>query len=96
MSRTRISVEAERDLDGIAEYTKATWGWRQAERYLTKLEEGIELLGSHPTIGRNCGAIRTGLRRFEVGSHVVFYFVDADGILVLRVLHQQMLPAKNV
>jgi plasmid stabilization system protein ParE len=35
------------------------------------------------------------LRRFEIGSHVVFYLVETGGILVVRVLHQQMLPSKN-
>jgi toxin ParE1/3/4 len=95
VARVRISSEAERDIDGIASYTISTWGWRQTEQYLAKLEECFDLLGNNPAIGRNCDGIRAGLRRFEIGSHVVFYLVEAGGILVVRVLHQQMLPSKN-
>jgi toxin ParE1/3/4 len=94
--RIRISLEAEHDLDAITEYTKATWGWRQADQYLAKLEGAIELLASQPSIGRACDSIRRGLRRFEIGSHVLFYCSDAEGILVVRVLHKQMLPLGNL
>jgi plasmid stabilization system protein ParE len=34
------------------------------------------------------------LRRFEVGKHVVFYRLNPGGIRIVRVLHQQMIPAK--
>ena len=94
MGRVRISSEAEQDIDGITSHTMGTWGWRQAEQYLGKLEECFDLLGNNPAIGRNCDGIRAALRRFEIGSHVVFYLVEAGGILVVRVLHQQMLPSK--
>jgi toxin ParE1/3/4 len=87
-----ISVEAEADIDSIAEYTKNTWGWRQTEQYLAKLEDGFELLAMNPLIGRPCDSVRNGLRRFEVGSHVVFYDSGTDCILIVRLLHRRMLP----
>jgi len=34
------------------------------------------------------------LRRFEHGKHVVFYLSELDNILIVRVLHQQMIPDK--
>jgi plasmid stabilization system protein ParE len=36
-----------------------------------------------------------GLRRIEIGRHVVFYREDAGGILVSRILHQRMLPERH-
>jgi toxin ParE1/3/4 len=89
----RISVEGESDLDNIAAYTTTNWGWRQTDKYLAKLEDGFDLLARNPTIGRSCDAIRAGLRRFEIGSHVVFYLPEPNGVLIVRVLHEQMLPA---
>jgi toxin ParE1/3/4 len=89
-----VSAEAEADIDSIAEYTKNTWGWRQTDQYLANLEDGFELLALNPFIGRRCDSIRLGLRRFEVGSHIVFYDSDVDGIRIIRVLHERMLPAK--
>jgi toxin ParE1/3/4 len=89
----RISVEAEADIDRIADYTTSTWGWRQTNQYLAKLEDGFDLLAQNPSIGRSCESIRAGLRRFEIGRHVVFYLPEPGGVLVVRVLHQQMLPS---
>jgi plasmid stabilization system protein ParE len=45
-------------------------------------------------MGRACDATSTGLRRHEQGKHVVFYRLKPDGIRIVRVLHQQMIPAK--
>lgn len=87
-----ISCRAKQDIDCIAEYTKSTWGWRQADVYLANLEAGIELLAENPAIGRPCEAIEAGLRRLEIGKHVVFYIPFAQTLLIVRVLHQRMLP----
>ena len=94
MLRIDISVEAEEDIDQIAEYTTRTWGWRQTNHYLAKLEDGFSLLVQNPSIGRSCDSIRPGLRRFKIGKHVVFYILEPNCILIVRVLHQQMIPDK--
>lgn len=91
----RISSEAEADLDKIIEYTQSKWGWRQAEVYLARLEDGFNLLVRNPSIGRPCDFIVYGLRRFEVGKHVVFYRSESEGIRIVRVLHQSMLTFKS-
>lgn len=96
MSFFVISVEAENDLDEITEFTKQNWGWRQAQTYLRRLEGGIHLIAQHPSIGRPCDSVRDGLRRFEVGRHVVFYAVESERVLIARILHENMLPANYV
>jgi toxin ParE1/3/4 len=93
VAKVRISAEAERDTNEIAAYSMATWGWRQADLYLAKIEEGINLLANNPSIGRACESIRARLCRFETGRHVIFYLIRTDGILVVRMLHQRMMPA---
>lgn len=92
MTRVRISVEAERDIDSIAAYTTSTWGWRQTNQYLARLEDGFDTIAHNPALGRSCDAVRAGLRRFEIGRHVVFYLTEPDGVLIVRVLHERMLP----
>lgn len=94
MRHFRISVDAEQDIDEIVAYTNSTWGWRQTDQYLAKLEDGFDLLAHNSSIGRPCESIFTGLRRFEVGRQVVFYLPEPDGVLIVGVLHQQMLPDK--
>jgi toxin ParE1/3/4 len=94
VARVRISVEAEEDIDRIAAYTTSTWGWRQTDRYLAKLEDGFALLAKNPLIGRAADSLRAGLRRFEIGEHAVFYLPEAGGVLIVRVLHARMMPGK--
>jgi plasmid stabilization system protein ParE len=48
-------------------------------------------------LGRVCDQVRPGLRRMECGRHVLFYRVEAEGIVISRILHQRMLPeGKNI
>lgn len=94
MLRIDIALRAESDLDEIADYTTRTWGWRQTDRYLAKLEDGFALLAQAPSIGRASEFILPGLKRFEVGKHVVFYCVESETLWILRVLHQQMVPLR--
>jgi toxin ParE1/3/4 len=95
LSALRISGEAEADLVKIAEYTQSKWGPRQAEVYLAQLEDGFNLLARNPSAGRPCEWILPGIRRFEIGKHVVFYRSEFEGIRVVRVLHQSMLAVKS-
>jgi len=78
----------------IADYTLRTWGAEQAIRYLEDLETRCQMLAVHPLLGRPSDTTRPGLRRMECGRHVVFFREDARGILISRILHQRMLPAK--
>lgn len=92
MPRVQISAKAAEDIDRIVAYTINEWGWRQADLYLAKLEDGFDILAGNPSIGRQCNSIRAGLRRFEIGRHVVFYLIEPDGVMIARVLHDRMLP----
>ncbi|MBK8254491.1 MAG: type II toxin-antitoxin system RelE/ParE family toxin [Polyangiaceae bacterium] len=96
MGRFRLTLRAESDLLEIAEYTRQTWGEQQCARYLEQLEECCQRLAEQPILGRSCGHIRSGLRRREQGKHVVFYRRDGGDILILRILHERMLPELHV
>jgi toxin ParE1/3/4 len=91
-----LSPAAEDDLLDIAAYTLRAWGERQADRYLSALENACRQLAEKPLIGRPCDEISTGLRRMEQGSHVIFYRQKSGGILVSRILHRSMLPERHV
>jgi toxin ParE1/3/4 len=91
----RFSRRAESDLLGVSDYTLRTWGKVQAARYLGELEDCCRRLADNPGLGRLCEEIRPGLRRFEVGRHVIFYWKRRGGIFVSRVLHRRMLPEKH-
>ena len=86
---------AETDLLSIGAYTLREWGEEQAIRYLADLEVGCQMLAENPALGRSCDEIRPGLHRMERGRHVLFYRAVTGGILILRILHQRMLPEEH-
>lgn len=89
-----LARRAESDLKSIGSYTLKIWGKTQATRYIEDLHECCQLLAGNPLLGRPCDPLGLGLRRHEIGKHVIFYLPQPDGILVVRILHQQMLPTK--
>ena len=96
MAAFRFSRRAEADLLSIARYTASTWGDAQAARYLDDLEACCRMLADNIAMGRSCDEVRPGLRRMEHGKHVVFYRLrECGGILVVRILHQRMLPERH-
>jgi len=95
MPTAGFSARAKADLLSIVAYTLRTWGEAQTARYLEDLERCAKMLACNPGIGRACDWIRPGLHRFEQGRHVVFYRRATRGILVVRVLHQGMLPNRH-
>jgi toxin ParE1/3/4 len=92
----RFSRRAEADLLGIGRYTLNTWGEAQATRYLDELEAFCGMLADNPALGRSSDEIRPGLRRIEHGRHIIFYRKrTSGGILIVRILHQRMLPERH-
>jgi toxin ParE1/3/4 len=96
MAVFRISVRAEANLLSIGTHTLRTWGEAQAALYMSELEACCQMLADNPALGRTCGHIRPGLRCMEHGKHVLFYREEAANILVSRILHQRMLPERQV
>ena len=90
MSRYSLTRAAERDLEGIWRYSAANWSPAQADQYITRLWQGIELLAAAPGRGRPCPEIKAGYARHRVGSHVIFYRSTPVGVEVVRILHQRM------
>jgi toxin ParE1/3/4 len=92
----RLSRLAEADLMDIGAYTLNAWGEDQTIRYIESLETCCQQLADNPELGRICDYIRPGLRRMEHARHVVFYRIEAGGILISRILHERMLPERQL
>ena len=90
MADYRLTRRAEGDLAGIADYTIERFGIEQARRYREGLESCFRMLADGPLIGRPAEGLSPGLRRYEVQAHIVFYRIEGDGILIVRVLHEKM------
>ena len=87
MSSYRLSNEADADVADIARYTIATFGERQVIKYIAVLERTFQLLADFPKMGSASDDLRPGLMRFPNQSHMIFYTVATDHILIVRILH---------
>jgi toxin ParE1/3/4 len=92
MARLRLSYAARMDLRQIAAYTRDRWGTKQALSYVTQLEKAFERVGKMTRLGKPVLGLEETYRALNVGSHVVFYRAENDAILIVRILHQRMLP----
>lgn len=96
MLRVHTSHAAALDLEEIWLYSFEEWDEEQADRYYDQLIDGIEKLIDNPELGKSRETIRTGYRSIQINRHVVYYRVDADVILISRILHERMLPTKHL
>lgn len=86
-----LSGKAMADLKGIGRYTQEHWGHEQRDLYLRMLDASFRQLAANPLKGKDCSDIRNGYRKFNAGSHVVFYRQKSgDAIEIVRILHGRM------
>jgi toxin ParE1/3/4 len=90
MSRYRLTPRAVRDIDQITDYTLATWGERQTEKYLAELDQRFRWLAQNPKAGRARDEVGEGYRSFPHNAHVIFYLIDKDGVAIIGVPHGAM------
>lgn len=82
---------AKADLKDIGRYTLNKWGREQRNHYLSILDACFSQLADNPSNGMDCSEIRSGYRKFNVGSHIIFYRqIISDSIEIVRVLHGHM------
>ena len=94
MAEYRLSPRAQRDLDGVFDYTVVQWGLPQAMRYTDLIEAACAELAAAPQQAQGCPAIRPGYRRRTVEQHVIYFRPTSYGIAIVRVLHQRMDAAR--
>ncbi len=92
MALFRLSLDAQADLMNIRQYTLENWGSKQSEKYLIELQQTIELLASSPDMGKKRLDISINTLSFPHASHVIYYCVENNYLLVFAVLHKSRVP----
>lgn len=90
MNQVTLSPKAKADLSDIWDYTLAEWGISQAEKYVRELWAAIQKQASDSSASVDISDVRKGYLKSKSGSHVIFFTLTADGINVVRILHQRM------
>ena len=83
----RLSGKADDNLNEIYLYSYQRFGEPRADDYLLDMEKCFIMLADQPRLGRQVDYIRSGYRRFDHGSHAIFYKIMDTGINIMRVLH---------
>ncbi|MEO9511721.1 MAG: type II toxin-antitoxin system RelE/ParE family toxin [Flavobacteriaceae bacterium] len=86
-----ISVKAKSDIKSIAKYTLEKFGKNQSLKYAHGLRGILGELAKKPDLGRRYVAVKNQmLLRFRYKSHVIFYYINQEGIFIVRVLGGRM------
>lgn len=94
--RVRLSAEARADVFGIVQFSATQWGVAKARSYVGGLTERLKALAENPRMGPPVEHIDAGLRRYSYLSHIAYYRIRENEIIVVRVLHKHMLAEKHL
>lgn len=92
----KISNLAGQDIDSIIDYTIENFGTDAMINHHESLEKCFNTIDNSPKIGLKSDDIIKNYYRFNHRSHVVFYQILPEGVLIVRVLHNSMDVKKHL
>ena len=87
--RVVISERAGADLRNIYGYL-ADRSPNAAESFIHRIDRNYTNLAKFPFLGRDRWSFAPGIRCLVVGLHLVFYIVESDQIVIVRVIDARM------
>ena len=88
VKRLDIKATARAELAQIYNYSVAEFGPTVAETYLTGLRNAVERLLEFPFMGTIYPDVIPEIRVILYRSHRVFYRIEGDKVLIVRILHK--------
>lgn len=96
MPNFRLTPEAKADLIDIRRFTITQWGSTQSQKYLSELRLTLRMLAAAPSLGRSRLDIGSDVLSFPYVSHVIYYVVHEQQLVVFGVLHKRMVPLNHL
>jgi len=96
MADYELTKLAQKELDGIYEYSILNFGMAKARSYVQGLHACFKTLADNPRMGRDYFHVKNDYRRHEYESHTVYYKITKAGVLVTRVLGSAQDPFKKL
>lgn len=91
MTKYNLSIDAELELEEIADYTIKHWGWEAFERYFAGLRRTFEAISDGSVIKRQFNEKFPGLFVTSYSHHYVFYYTkNRDVPMIIGVIHERM------
>ena len=92
----RVTPDAQTDLIEIRRFTVKRWGTAQSQKYLLELRQTIRLLAETPSLGKSRPEVGSNVLSFPHVSHVIYYVVHEQQLIVFGVLHKRMVPLNHL
>lgn len=96
MPAYRLTPGAQADLIEIRRFTLHRWGLAQSQKYLAGLRHIFKLLAKTPTLGKARPEVGSSVLSFPYESHMVYYLVHEQQLVVFGVLHKRMVPLNHL
>ena len=96
MPKLKIKPEAEIDLSKIFEHIALNWNIDQAEKYQDELFEGMQFLTLNNHLGKKYPYAELLYRKLHIKRHLIFYRIEDDDCIIVRVLHDRMDVKKHL
>ncbi len=96
MADYSLSKLADKDIGNIASYTIQRFGIKQARLYSDGLFKAFEMIANYPFMGSDQSQIKKNIRRYVYESHSIYYRVDVNEILILRIVGPGEDPLRHV
>ena len=90
MNKLLITPRAEQDLEEIYLHTFSTWGIKQADRYQDELYHAMQLILKDHDLGRRYPHSSFEYRQLHINRHLIFYRIEENHCIVIRILHDRM------
>ena len=87
MKQLELSVAADADLFDILAYGTASFGEAASDSYYLGLCDAFDFLCERPLAGERYEISELPLRQWLYRQHRIFYRVNEETILIVRVLH---------
>lgn len=89
MLRLKVKAAARAELRHIYDVSVAQFGQRVAETYLAGLRAAFDRILEYPRIGPVYPDVVPEIRVLAYRSHRIFYQIDGDVVLIVRLLHKR-------
>ncbi len=96
MPTYRLTPDAQSDLIDIRRFTIKQWGSTQSQKYLSELRQTIRVLAETPSIGKSRSDVGSDVLSFPHMSHVIYYVIHKQQLIVFGVLHKRMVPLNHL
>lgn len=89
MVRYRLTQAADQDFERIFEFSIDQFGLAQALEYQNGMKHRFDQLAQQPNLYQAVDHIRKGYRRSVYRAHSIYYRIDQEFVLIVRILGRE-------